>query len=114
LHRITRESLSRARTEGLKAQVLLKFLEHASGGSVPERLATGLERWDQHQGTVRVSRGAVLRVEDAAILARMRADPVLRGLLGELLSAQAVLVRETHLPRVLAALQELGYQVRVE
>jgi hypothetical protein len=114
LHRITRDGLSRARAEGLKGQVLLRFLQHASGGDVPERLSTGLERWDQHHGAVRVSRGAVLRVDDAATLGLLRADPVVRNLLGELLSAQAVLVSEANLPRVLAALQELGYSVKVE
>jgi hypothetical protein len=56
----------------------------------------------------------VLRVHDANILGLLRADPVLRPLLGELLSAQAVLVSEANLPRVVAALQELGYDVRVE
>jgi hypothetical protein len=114
LHRITRESLGRARADDLKAEAILQFLQRAAGGRVPDKLAAGLERWDQHHGEVRVSRGAVLRVEDASILALVRSDPVIRPLLGELLSAQAVLVSEANLPRVLAALQELGYRVKVE
>jgi hypothetical protein len=56
----------------------------------------------------------VLRVHDANTLALLRADPILRPLLGELLSAQAMLVSEANLPRVMAALQELGYDVEVE
>jgi hypothetical protein len=113
-HRITRDSLARARSGGVRAQSILKFLERASGGRVPQRLSAGLERWDQHSGTVRLSRGAVLRVHDANTLALLRADPILRPLLGELLSAQAMLVSEANLPRVMAALQELGYDVEVE
>jgi hypothetical protein len=113
-HRITRDRLARARSGDVKAQSILKFLEQASGGKVPQRLSAGLERWDQHSGTVRLSRGAVLRVHDASTLALLRADPVLRPLLGELLSAQASLVSEANLPRVMAALQELGYDVKVE
>jgi hypothetical protein len=113
-HRITRDSLARARSGGVKAQSILKFLEQASGGKAPQRLSAGLERWDMHSGTVRLSRGAVLRVHDANTLGLLRADPVLRPLLGELLSAQAVLVSEANLPRVMAALQELGYDVKVE
>ena len=107
-HRISRESLARARAEGVKAQSLQKYLDEASGGKTPQRISAGLERWDQHSGTVRVSRGAVLRVEDASTLSLLRADPVLRPLLGEMLSAQAILVSEANLPRVMAASARVG------
>jgi len=113
-HHITRDSLYTARTGGIKAQSLLRFLEQASEGQVPQRLIAGLERWDQHGGTVRLSRGAVLRVKDANVLALLRADPVIRPLLGDLLSAQAILIGEANLPRVIAALRELGYEVKVD
>jgi len=113
-HRITRQSLAHARAEGVKAQSLLKFLAQASGSRVPPGLAAGLERWEQHSGAVRLNRGAVLRVDDAATLALIRSDPVLRPLLGDLISAQAALVSEPNLPRVLAALKELGYDVTIE
>ncbi len=113
-HRISRESLARARAEGVKAQALQKYLDEASGGKTPGRISAGLERWDQHSGTVRVSRGAVLRVEDASTLSLLRADPVVRPLLGEMLSAQAILVSEANLPQVMAALRELGYGVKVD
>jgi len=113
-HRISRRSLARAREDGVKAEAVLTFLRHATGGHVPARVVAGLQRWDQHSGTVRVSRGAVLRVDEASILATLRADPVLAPLLGDLLSAQAVLVSEGNLPKVLAALHELGYKTKPE
>jgi len=56
----------------------------------------------------------VLRVEDASTLAALRGDPVIAPLLGDLLSAQAVLVSDADLPRLLKALEELGYTARVE
>ena len=113
-HRITRGSLSRARAAGVKAEAILKFLHRSSGDRVPPRIASALARWSQQGGAVRINRGAVLRVEDAAILAGLRADPVIAPLLGELLSAQAVLIRETDLPGLLAVLAESGYTVRVD
>ena len=61
---------------------------------------------------MRISKGAVLRVEDASILAALRADPAIAPLLGELLSAQAVLVSETNLSRLLVIVQETGYTVK--
>jgi hypothetical protein len=113
-HRITRGSLARARAGGVKAEALLEFLQRATGGRVPPRVVSALARWDQHGGAIRVSQGAVLRVEDASILAALRADPAVAPLLGDLLSAQAVLVKETNLPRLLAAVQEMGYNVKLD
>jgi hypothetical protein len=63
---------------------------------------------------VRVTQGAVLRAEDAGTLAALRADPVIAPLLGDLLSAQAVLVNSANLPKLLKALEELGYTAKVE
>lgn len=124
-HRIHRSSLARARSNGVKPEAVSEFLKHATNGRVPPRVAAGLMRWQEHTHTatsgprgggvpVRVTKGAILRVADAATLAALRADPVLAPLLGELLSAQAVLVTEANLPRLLAALTELGYAARVE
>ena len=79
---------------------------------MPPRVAAALTRWDQHGGAVRVSKGAVLRVEDASMLASLRADPAIAPLLGDLLSAQAVLVSEADLARLLAAIQEMGYNIK--
>jgi hypothetical protein len=65
-------------------------------------------------GDVRLTRGAVLRVRDAAMLATLRADPVIAPLLGELISAQAVLVGEANVSRLLAVLQDSGYDVSLD
>ncbi len=113
-HRITRGSLARARAAGVKAEAILDFLRRATYGRVPPRVEAALTRFDQHGGAVRVTRGAVLRVEDASILSALRADAVIAPLLGDLLSAQAVVVREANLPNLLKALEELGYAARVE
>jgi hypothetical protein len=113
-HRITRGGLARARAAGVRAQAIVEFLQRASGGAVPARVAAALARWDQHGGAVRVTRGAVLRVEDASILATLRSDPAVAAALGDLLSAQAAIVREADLPKLLKALEELGYTVKAE
>jgi hypothetical protein len=113
-HRITRGGLARARANGVRAEAIVEFLQRASGGRVPSRVAAALARWDQHGGAVRITRGAVLRVEDASILATLRADTAVAPLLGDLLSAQAVLVNEADLPTLLKALDELGYTANVQ
>jgi hypothetical protein len=93
---------------------VLEFLRRASGNPAPAKVAAALTRFDELGGAVRVSRGAVLRVEDANALATLRADPAIARLLGELISAQAVLVSEANLERLLSALKDSGYTVRLD
>ena len=111
-HRITRGSLARARAGGVKPEAIVEFLRHAAGGRLSPRVATALARWGQQGGAVRISKGAVLRVEDASILAALRADPAITPLLGEMISAQAVLVSEANLSQLLAIIQDTGYTVK--
>lgn len=110
-HRITRASLARARGAGIKGDDALAILRRAAGGRVPPKVAAALERYDQLGGEVRVTRGAVLRVADAATLAALRADALIAPLLGDLISAQAVIVPERHVDRLLAILRDSGYTV---
>lgn len=110
-HRITRASLARARAAGIKGADALAILRRAAGGRVPPKVASALERYDQLGGEVRVTRGAVLRVADAATLAALRADALIAPLLGDLISAQAVIVPEKHVDRLLAILKDSGYTV---
>ncbi len=111
-HRITRGSLARARAGGVKPDAIVAFLRHTTGDRLSPRVASALARWGQQSGTVHISKGAVLRVEDASILAALRADPAIAPLLGELISAQAVLVSEANLPRLLAIVRDTGYTVK--
>jgi hypothetical protein len=113
-HRITRGGLARARASGVGTPAIIEFLQRASGGRAPARVIAALSRWEQHGGAVRITRGAVLRVTDASILAALRADPAAAPLLGDLISAQAAIVREADLPKLLKALEELGYTVKAE
>jgi hypothetical protein len=113
-HRITRGSLAGARAGGLTTAGIQQFLCRASGNPLPARVTAGLTRWGQHGGSVRISKGAVLRVEDADTLAKLRSDPLAAPLLGDLISAQAVLVSEDNLPIVLKVLDQLGYAAKVD
>lgn len=113
-HRITRGSLTRARSSGLKAEAAAEFLKRAAGGRLSPKVAAALVRFDRLGGSVRLSRGAVLRVADASTLAALRADPAIAPLLGELISAQAVLVREANLPQLLSVIKDSGYDVRID
>lgn len=113
-HRITRSSLTRARTSGLKGEAAAEFLRRATAGRLPPQVAAALKRFDRQLGAVRIARGAVLRTPDASTLAALRSDPAIAPLLGELISAQAVLVKEADLPRLLSVLQDSGCTVTLD
>jgi hypothetical protein len=110
-HRISRASLARAREGGLKPEDAVTFLRRAAADRVPSRVVMAIERYGQLGGEVRVTRGAVLSVADASTLAALRADSLVAPLLGELVSAQAVVVPEKHIDRLLAILKDSGYTV---
>lgn len=110
-HRITRASLARARAAGIKGESALAFLKRAAGGRVPPKVVAAMQRYDQLGGRVRITRGAVLRVSDANVLSALRSDPLIAPLLGELLSAQAVIVPEDRLERLVAILRDSNYTV---
>lgn len=112
-HRITRSSLARARASGLKGRDAASFLKRAAGGRVPAKVAAAIQRYDRLGGQVRLTRGAVLRVADANTLTSLRADPLIAPLLGDLISAQAVIVPEYHLDRLLAILRDSSYTVEL-
>lgn len=111
-HRITRASLARGREAGVKPEDAVSFLRRAAG-RLPAKVAAAIERYSQLGGQVRITRGAVLRVADASTLAAMRGDPVIAPLLGELVSAQAVIVPEANLERLLAVLKDSGYSAEI-
>lgn len=111
-HRISRASLSRARAAGLKAVDAAAFLRRAAVSSrATVRIANAVERYDQLGGEVRLTQGAVLQVKDAAALAALRADPLVAPLLGELISAQAVIVPLANVDRLVRILHDSGYSV---
>jgi hypothetical protein len=114
-YRITRSSLHRARESGLDPERILQFLHKACSGSIPVAVSEGLKRASQTGGQkIRLTRSVVLRVAEAATLAALRGDAKIAPLLGDLISAQAVLVPEEHRKTILDALNELGYGVQEE
>ena len=112
-HRISRASLARGRDAGVSPEDAVAFLRRASGGRVPGKVASAVQRYGQLGGHVRITRGAVLRVADASTLAALRGDPLIAPLLGELVSAQAIIVPEANLQRLLAVLRDSGYSLEV-
>jgi hypothetical protein len=112
-YRVTAQSLSQAREQGLKAEQLLALLVKHTHGTVPPALVKALKQWEAHGTEARVESLLVLRVSRPEIVEEMRKSRAGK-FLGEMLSPTAVVVREGAVQKVLAALAELGLLAEVK
>ncbi len=103
---ITAASLARAKAQGLKVEQLLSLLAKHSAG-IPPVLMKALKRWEVNGTEARVESQIVLRVSRPEVLIELRKSKAAR-FLGEMLGPTAVIVKAGAVPKVLAALTELG------
>jgi hypothetical protein len=74
---ISRDSVYRARQEGMEVEAILRFLEDACQTEVPQNVHRTLEEWSAEQERIVIRRGVtLLQVADAALLDELLADPV--------------------------------------
>lgn len=106
-YRVSARSLQHASAQGLKAEQLLALLVKHTRGTVPPVLVRALKRWEIHGSEARVEQLTVLRVSRPEVLTELRASRAAR-FLGEPLGPTAVVIKTEALPKVTAALAELG------
>lgn len=112
LYRITSDSLSRARDQGLRAGHLLSLLRrHAL--TVPPSLTRALERWEEHGSEARLERALILRLRTPETLQLLRNSRYARYL-GDPLGPTTIIVNPGAGEKVLAALAEMGYLGEME
>ncbi len=119
-YRLSRESLAHAQRQGLAPARILSFLQEASGGQVPRRVAAALT----HAATTPprrpetppaprrlwLRRLTILQAEPA-LWQELRGRTELAHLLGEEIAPGIVAVDEKNLPALRTALHRLGYAV---
>ena len=105
---LTPRSLQRAEEQGISPKRLLDFLERSSSAAVPASVKRAIERWTENGSEARLQRTVVLRVKDAEILEKLRANPKTRPFLGESLGDFAVLVKEGQWEELCLATTQLG------
>lgn len=107
VYHVSARSLTRAAGQGLKAEQLLTLLVKATKGNVPPALVKALKRWEAHGTEARAESHTILRVARPEVLEELRKSKAAR-FLGEALSPTAVLVKREAIPKIAAALAELG------
>lgn len=111
-YRISTNSLTRAREQGLKVEHLLAlFSRHAEAG-VPPSLAKALKRWEVNGTEARVQTQVILKVSKPEVLEEMRRSRASK-FLGEVLSPTTVVIKGGAIQKVMEVLTELGLLTEV-
>ena len=106
-YRVTPDSLTRARQQGLKPGHLVGVLRKCAAGPLPPPFVRALERWEVNGSEARIENLVVLKVSKPEVLNELRASSAAR-FLGEVLGPVTVVVKAGAQAKVLAALAEMG------
>lgn len=106
-YRVTVKSLKHAMGQGLKAEQLLSLLVKHTRGNVPPALVKALKRWEANGTEARAECKTILRVARPEVLEELRRSKAAR-FLGEPLGPTAVIIKSEAVPKIEAALAELG------
>jgi hypothetical protein len=106
-YHVSARSLKRATEQGLKAEQLLTLLVKVTKSAVPPALVKALKRWEANGTEARAESQTILRVARPEVLEELRKSKAAR-FLGEALGPTAVIVKSEAVPKIAAALAELG------
>ncbi len=112
-YRISTNSLTKAKEQGLKVEHLLALLAKHSEAGIPPSLAKALKRWEVNGTEARVQTQVILKVSRPEVLEEMRKSKAAK-FLGEVLSPTTVVVKGGAIQKVMEALTELGLLTEVE
>jgi XPB/Ssl2-like helicase family protein len=111
-YRLSTNSLSKAREQGLKVEHLLALLTRHTEAGIPPSLVKALKRWEVNGTEARVQTQVILKVSKPEVLEEMRKSKAAK-FLGEVLSPTTVVVKSGAIQKVLEALTELGLLAEV-
>jgi XPB/Ssl2-like helicase family protein len=111
-YRVSTNSLTKAREQGLKVEHLLALLTKHSEAGIPPTLVKALKRWEVNGTEARVQTQVILKVSKPEVLDEMRKSRAAK-FLGEVLSPTTVIVRSGATQKVMEALTELGLLTEV-
>jgi len=111
-YRVSTNSLTKAKEQGLKVEHLLALLAKHSDAGIPPTLIKALKRWEVNGTEARVQTQAILKVSRPEVLEEMRKSKAAK-FLGEVLSPTTVIVKSGAIQKVMEALTELGLLTEV-
>ncbi|MFZ5857805.1 MAG: helicase-associated domain-containing protein [Chloroflexota bacterium] len=107
IYHVSARSLKHATEQELKAEQLLSLLVKVTKSNVPPALVKALKRWEANGTEARAESQTILRVSRPEVLEELRKSKAAR-FLGEPLGPTTVIVKSEAVPKIAAALAELG------
>ena len=106
-YRLNKASVTRAVQSGLQSESILRILEQAAGGAIPQNVQYSLIEWERQARRIELWSGVtLLEVDDASVLDQLLVSPETCDLFGRRLGPLLVEVLTDQLPVV----QELLWQ----
>ncbi len=106
-YKITSQSLTKAKEQGLKVEQLLALLAKHSDAGIPPVLVKALKRWEVNGTEARAETQIVLKVSRPEVLEELRKSKAAR-FLGEPLGPTTVTIKSGAIQKVMDAMTELG------
>ncbi len=106
-YRISTNSLTRAREQGLRVEHLLALLTKHSDAGAPPSLVKALKRWEVNGTEARVQTQIILKLSRPEVLEELRKSRAAK-FLGEALGPTTVTIKAGAVQKVMEALAELG------
>ena len=111
-YRLSTNSLTKAKEQGLKVEHLLALLTRHTESGVPPSLVKALKRWESSGTEARVQTQVILKVSKPEVLEELRRSKAAK-FLGEVLSPTTVIIKGGAIQKVMEALTELGLLTEV-
>jgi hypothetical protein len=104
----TPQSLQLAAEQGIAADRLLQFLTEASEKTLPVSTKRAIERWAERGAEAKLEQVVILRVREAEILEKLRANARTAPYLSEFLGDLVCIVRQGDWPKLQQSAAQLG------
>lgn len=106
---ITPAALGRALSANIQVEMVERFLQRISEGSVPAAAVARLRSWAEYYGHVRLRHATILETRTPQLMSELRAHERIKGYLRQALSPTIVLVRDRDWAPLIKELHLAGY-----
>lgn len=107
-YRVTPSALQVSLEQGLQISHILAVLEKASGGPLPDRLQSAIERWGVGGIQARMERPLLLQLNNPSVLDELKSTRSTRRYLGEIIGPTSVIISERNWSKLQSASARMG------
>ncbi len=100
--------------EGTDIERVIRFLEHATNGFLPNTVQERLHGWAGGYGRISLQTLLVMEVDDARLLRDLQRQPNLAQYFERPLGPRAVALSSEKLQEIISALRKAGYLPKID